>query len=150
MHSTVPAPDMVEQGQTYTHHFSFSQQEVNTFATLTGDTNPLHIDAEYAARTPFRKPIMHGFLGASIFSKVLGTLFPGEGSVFLKQSMEFVSPMFVDVAYEALFTVKEVLPNSVAIIETTILDKNSRTLAIMGEAVIKNKKIKRIKATPGQ
>lgn len=149
MLSTEPATDIVDQGQTYTFNFSFTQQEVNSFATLTGDTNPLHIDADYAARTPFRKPIIHGFLGASVFSKVLGTLFPGEGSIFLKQTMEFVSPMFVDVEYAALFTVKEILPNAVALIETKVIDKTSQAVIINGEALIKNKKIKRIKATPG-
>jgi len=124
----------MEQGQTYIHEFSFSQQEVNQFASLTGDNNPLHLDTDYAAKTPFRRPIMHGFLGGSIFSKVLGTLFPGEGSIYLKQSMEFVQPMFVDIPYEAVFTIKEILPNSVALIETQVLDKSSRAVAITGEA----------------
>jgi acyl dehydratase len=137
----------MEQGQTYTHAFSFSQQEVNRFAALTGDNNPLHLDADYAATTPFKRPIMHGFLGGTIFSKVLGTIFPGEGSVYLKQTMEFVSPMFVEVPYEAIFTVKEILPNSMALIETQVVDKATRTVAITGEAMVKSKKIKRIKPT---
>jgi acyl dehydratase len=136
----------MEQGQTYIHEFSFSQQAVNQFAALTGDNNPLHLDAEYAASTPFRRPIMHGFLGGSIFSKVLGTIFPGEGSIYLKQTMEFVSPMFTDVLYEAVFTVKEILPNSIALIETQVIDKTSRAVAITGEAMVRSKKIKRIKA----
>jgi acyl dehydratase len=140
----------MEQGQTYTHDFIYSQQQVDQFAALTGDNNPLHLDAAYAAKTPFRKPIIHGFLGGSIFSKVLGTLFPGEGSIYLKQTMEFVNPMFVDVPYEALFTVKEILPNSIALIETQVLDKASRTVMITGEALVRNKKIKRIKATSAE
>jgi acyl dehydratase len=137
----------MEQGHSYIHEFSYSQQQVNQFASLTGDNNPLHLDAEYAAHTHFRKPIIHGFLGGSIFSKVLGTLFPGEGSIYLKQTMEFVNPMFVDVSYEAVFTVKEILPNSIALIETRVVDKASRTVVITGEALVRNKKIKRIKAT---
>lgn len=137
----------MEQGQTYTHDFSYSQHQVNQFAVLTGDNNSLHLDAAYAAKTPFRKPIIHGFLGGSIFSKVLGTLFPGEGSIYLKQSMEFVNPMFVDIPYEAVFIVKEILPNSIALIETKVVDKSSGTVVIIGEALVRNKKIKRIKAT---
>lgn len=137
---------MIEQGQVYRHTFQFSQQQVNAFAQLTGDNNPLHLDAAYAATTAFRKPIMHGFLGASIFSKVLGTLFPGEGSLYLKQSMEFVNPMFVELTYEAVFTVKDILPNAVALIETQVRDATTGTVAITGEALVKNKqKIKRIK-----
>jgi acyl dehydratase len=140
----------MEQGHTYIHEFSFSQQDVNQFAVFTGDSNPLHTDAAYAAKTPFKRPIMHGFLGGSIFSKVLGTLFPGEGSIYLKQTMEFVSPMFADVLYQAVFTVKEILPNSIALIETQVVDKATRTIAITGEALVRNKKIKRIKATSAE
>lgn len=135
----------MEQGQVYRHEFQFTQQDVNTFATLTGDNNPLHLDAGYAATTAFRKPIIHGFLGGSIFSKVLGTIFPGEGSLYLKQSMEFVNPMFVDVPYEAVFTIKEILPNSTALITTQVMDKASGGIAITGEALVKNKKIPRIR-----
>ncbi|WP_266367312.1 MaoC family dehydratase [Tellurirhabdus rosea] len=89
----------------HTHRFRFSQADVEEFARVTGDNNPLHLDAEYAAQTPFKRPIIHGMLGASIFTKVLGTEFPGYGSVYLKQTLEFLRPMFVDTDYEAVFTV---------------------------------------------
>lgn len=136
----------METGQIYTHTFQFTQQDVDAFAQVTGDNNPIHIDAAYATTTAFRKPIMHGFLGGSIFSKVLGTLFPGAGTLYLKQSMEFVNPMFVDMLYEAVFTVKEIMPNSVALIDTKVIDKSSGTVAIIGEALVKNKqKVPRIK-----
>jgi acyl dehydratase len=135
----------MEQGEVYRYEFEFTQQDVNTFAKLTGDNNPLHLDASYAATTAFRKPIMHGFLGGSIFSKVLGTIFPGEGSLYLKQSMEFINPMYVDVTYEAVFTVKEILPGSIALITTQVIDKASGGIAITGEALVKNKKIPRIR-----
>jgi len=135
----------MEQGQVFTHRFQFSQHQVNEFAALTGDNNPLHLDAAYAATTLFRKPIIHGFLSGSIFSKVLGTLFPGEGTIYLKQSMEFKGPLFVDIPYEAIFTVKEILPGSVALISTQIKDTSSGNILIDGEASVKNKqKIKKI------
>src|SRR6478735_2495722 len=116
----------VEIGAVYTHEFSFSQEEVNRFAEVTGDRNPIHTDAEYAATTMFKKPIMHGFLGGSIFSKVFGTLFPGEGTIYLKQTMAFVKPMFVDTAYEAVFMVKEVQGEKHrALVETLIVEKET-------------------------
>ena len=52
----------IEQGTIYTHEFSFTQDEVVQFANVTGDKNPVHLDAAYAAQTMFKKPIMHGFL----------------------------------------------------------------------------------------
>ena len=91
--------------------FRFSQADVADFARVTGDHNPLHLDAHFAATTPFKRPIIHGMLGASVFTKVLGTEFPGYGSVYLGQTLEFLRPMFVDTDYEAVFTVRSTNPN---------------------------------------
>src|SRR5882757_5472959 len=101
---------MIENGQTYTYEFNFSQADVIAFANATGDKNPVHLDEAYAAKTMFKRPIMHGMLSASLFSKVFGTLFPGEGTIYLKQTLSFLRPMYVDTKYEAHFTVKEVVP----------------------------------------
>ena len=130
---------MLEKSQSYTHNFRFNQEEVNRFAEATGDTNPVHINAEYAAKTMFKKPIMHGMLGASLFSKVFGTLFPGEGTIYLKQTLNFLKPMYVEVDYEAVFTVKEIMKDkNRAIIETVIKDKSSGNICTSGEAVVMN------------
>ena len=131
---------MIELNQIYTHEFMFSQEDVLRFADVTGDNNPIHLDALYAANTMFKKPIMHGFLGGSIFSKVFGTLFPGEGSVYLKQSMEFLRPMLVDVPYEAVFTVVDIEKGkNRALIKTEIIDKTTKKACIKGEALIMHK-----------
>ncbi len=130
---------MIAINEVYTHEFQFSQEEVNQFAQVTGDKNPVHTDAEYAAKTMFKKPIMHGMLSASLFSKVFGTLFPGEGTIYLKQSLNFLKPMYVDVAYEAVFKVKEVIKEkNRAIVETVIKDKNSGLICTSGEATVMN------------
>ncbi len=130
---------MIEQGTTYTHTFRFTQKEVELFAQVTGDKNPVHLDAAYAAKTMFKRPIMHGFLGGSVFSKVFGTLFPGEGTIYLKQSMAFMRPMFVDTDYEVRMNVKEVNKEKHrATVETIIADKNSGDVVISGEATVMN------------
>ncbi len=130
---------MIETGQTYSHDFSFSQAEVAAFAQCTGDKNPVHLDAAYAAKTMFKRPIMHGMLSASLFSKVFGTLFPGEGTIYLKQSLNFLKPMYVDVNYEAIFTVKEAIKDkNRAVIETVIKDKTTGLICTSGEAVVMN------------
>lgn len=132
---------MIEEKTIYRHAFSFTQEDVNQFAHVTGDNNPLHLDADYAATTAFKKPIIHGFLGGSIFSKVFGTLFPGEGTVYLKQSMEFLRPMFVDTPYEAVFTVKEVdTAKHRAVISSEIMDQNTKKAVVRGEATVMNEK----------
>lgn len=130
---------MIENGQVYTHDFQFSQDEVNRFADVTGDKNPVHLDAAYAATTMFKRPIMHGMLSASLFSKVFGTLFPGEGTIYLKQSLSFLKPMYVDTAYEAVFTVKELMKDkNRAVVETLIKDKNTGLVCTSGEATVMN------------
>lgn len=130
---------MIEVNQVYTHEFSFSQEEVNQFAQVTGDKNPVHLDAEYAAKTMFKRPIMHGMLSASLFSKVFGTLFPGEGTIYLKQSLSFLKPMYVDTKYEAVFTVREVVKDkNRAVVETLIKDKSTGIVCTSGEATILN------------
>lgn len=134
---------MIEQNQVYRHTFTFSQEDVVKFAEVTGDDNPLHLDEAYAASTIFKQPIMHGFLGSSIFSKVFGTLFPGEGTVYLKQQMEFLRPMLVATEYEAVFEVMEIdREKHRARISTQILDKEKGKVTIRGEAtVMHNEKI---------
>ena len=130
---------MIEVNQVYSHDFQFSQEEVNQFAQVTGDKNPVHTNAEYAAKTMFKRPIMHGMLSASLFSKVFGTLFPGEGTIYLKQSLAFLKPMYVDTAYEAVFTVKEVIKEkNRAIVETSIKDKATGVVCTTGEATVMN------------
>jgi len=130
---------MIELGQVYKHSFSFTQKDVEKFAEVTGDKNPIHLDNAYAAQTVFKKPIMHGFLGGAIFSKVFGTLFPGEGTIYLKQSMAFVKPMFVDTNYEAVFTVKEIIKEkNRAIIDTNIIEVSTGDATIKGEATVMN------------
>jgi acyl dehydratase len=129
----------MKQGDTYSFPFSFTQDAVVQFASVTGDKNPIHIDPEYALGTTYKKPIMHGYLAGSIFSRVLGTMFPGEGTVYLKQTMEFLRPVYPGEQYEAIFTVKEVFPEkNKATIETIIRDSNKK-LNIRGEASIMNK-----------
>lgn len=130
---------MIEKNQTYTHDFRFSQEEVNRFAEVTGDKNPVHLDADYAAKTMFKRPIMHGMLSASLFSKVFGTLFPGEGTIYLKQTLNFLKPMYVETDYVAEFTVKEVIKDkNRAVVETLIKDKNTQLVCTSGEAVVMN------------
>jgi len=126
---------MLAIDQTYEHEFKFSQDDVVAFSRLTGDNNPIHLDEDYAANSPFKKPIIHGMLGASVFSKVLGTLFPGKGTIYLSQELEFKRPMFVDIEYKAHFKVKEIFSDkNRAVIQTSVADITTGKETIAGEA----------------
>jgi len=128
-----------EIGSQFTHAFRFSQEDVAAFAHVTGDTNPLHLDADYAATTAFKRPIIHGMLGASVFTKVLGTEYPGYGSIYVGQTLSFLRPMFVDTDYEAVFTINRLDPDKhLAEISTEIMDAQTRKVTTRGVATMIN------------
>lgn len=130
---------MIELNTEYRHPFSFSQEDVILFTKVSGDNNPLHLDADFAATTHFKRPIIHGALASSVFSKVMGTLFPGFGSVYLKQSSEYLRPMFVETPYEAVFKVMAINPEKhVADISCEIFDTTTGKKTTNGLAVIMN------------
>ena len=131
-----------ELNQSYTYTFSFTQTDVIKYSEVTGDNNPIHLSKEFAAKTIFKKPILHGLLSSSVFSKVLGTLFPGEGTIYLKQSLVFLKPMFVDTTYEAVLKVKKLyIEKHRADIETNIKEVASDNICITGEAYIMNTEV---------
>jgi phosphate acetyltransferase/phosphate butyryltransferase len=69
--------------------------DIQLFAALSGDVNPTHLDAEFAAATPFRDVVAHGMWAASLISAVLGTRLPGPGTTYLSQTLEFLAPLHV-------------------------------------------------------
>jgi 3-hydroxybutyryl-CoA dehydratase len=93
---------MIQLGDIYEHEFSYTQQDVNLYAQVSGDTNPLHIDAEAGKNSMFGRCIIHGFLGGSVFTKIFGALWKADGHVYLKQSMQWLKPMFVDTKHALL------------------------------------------------
>jgi len=101
---------MLKKGDTYSKTIVFSQEDVETFARITGDRNPIHTDKEYAARSPFKTTVVHGMLAASSFSGVLGMSFPGEGSIVTNRELTFIRPIVIDEEYSMHFKVLEVNP----------------------------------------
>ncbi|MDI6768802.1 MAG: MaoC family dehydratase [Anaerolineales bacterium] len=69
-------------------------EEVQAFARLTGDTNPLHLDDAFAKTTRFGRRVVHGFLAAGLISAVLGTQLPGPGAIYIEQRLRFLKPIF--------------------------------------------------------
>ncbi len=127
-------------GTEYRHKFSFTQDEVVAFAKLTGDHNPIHLDADYAATTPFKKPIIHGHLASSVFTKFLGMGKPGgPGSIYMKQVTEYLRPMFVDVEYEVVFKVSSINEKKhIAEIATEVYNVETGKVTIRGFGTLMN------------
>ena len=97
----------IKLGDTYTEKVRYTQANVDTFAQISGDNNPIHINPEYASKSIFGRCIVHGFFAGAVFSKVFGTQWPGEGTIYLYQEMKFMSPVFVEQDYNAVFEVVE-------------------------------------------
>ncbi len=72
-----------------------TEQDVSDFARLSGDYNELHTDEEFANRTAFGQRVVHGFLHASLLSRLVGMKIPGAGALYLSQSIEFTRPVFI-------------------------------------------------------
>jgi len=83
---------------------------VASFVTLSGDRNPIHRDAEFAASTPFREPIAPGMLTAALVAAVIGSELPGPGCVYLSQSLKFMRPVKLSDTITARVVVAETLP----------------------------------------
>ncbi len=75
---------------------TITQDDVRRFAELTGDSNPLHVDRTFAEASPYKDIVVHGMLGASLLSTLIGTELPGEGAVWVSQAFEFLHPIRLD------------------------------------------------------
>jgi 3-hydroxybutyryl-CoA dehydratase len=110
--------------------------DVRAFAELTGDLNPVHLDEAFARQTRFGRRIAHGMFGASLISAVLGTELPGSGAIYLSQSLQFLSPVYLDDVVTARVTVTKVREDkSIVTLETVCENQNGERL-ISGEAVV--------------
>ena len=85
--------DEIAVGRTASLSRVLSHEDIELFARVSGDTNPAHLDAEYAAGTMFKGVIGHGIWSASIVSAVLGTCLPGPGTIYLSQDLKFRRPV---------------------------------------------------------
>jgi 3-hydroxybutyryl-CoA dehydratase len=83
----------LEVGQTAELTRTVEASDLDAFAKVTGDTNPVHLDEAYAAATPFKGRIAHGMLSAGYISAVLGTELPGPGAIYVSQTLSFRRPV---------------------------------------------------------
>jgi phosphate acetyltransferase len=89
---------------------TLTRQDIQLFATISGDVNPAHLDEEYAKATRFHEIIGHGMWGASLISAVLGTQYPGPGTIYVGQDLRFLKPVHVGDTVTVTVTVTEVDP----------------------------------------
>lgn len=115
---------------------TITEADVQVFADLTGDHNPVHLDESYASATRFGRRIAHGMLTASLISSVLANRLPGEGTVYLSQSLKFVAPVYLDDTVTARVTVTSIREDKpIATLETVCVNQRNEPL-VKGEATV--------------
>ena len=115
---------------------TIEQDDVQAFADVTGDHNPVHVDEAFAKTTRFGRRIAHGMLTASLISSVLANKLPGEGSVYLGQTLQFVAPVFPGDAITARVTVKEIREDKPILKLETLCSNQHGKIVIRGEASV--------------
>jgi 3-hydroxybutyryl-CoA dehydratase len=95
-------------GMTAVYSKTITESDINLFCAISGDTNPLHLDHEYAAATMFGGPIAHGMLSASLISTVIGTKLPGHGCIYISQNCRFKAPVRAGDTVRARATITEI------------------------------------------
>jgi 3-hydroxybutyryl-CoA dehydratase len=124
-------------GYTIQKDFLVTSEQILEFAKVTTDFNPIHIDNKFAEGTRFKKPIAHGFLTASFISSVLGNDFPGNGTIYLSQSLEFKAPVFANDTITVCIKLLENLGKNKYKLETICINQN-KDLIISGSAIVLN------------
>jgi 3-hydroxybutyryl-CoA dehydratase len=115
---------------------TIEQTDIDAFARVTGDHNPVHVDEEFAKTTRFGRRIAHGMLTASLISAVLANELPGEGSVYLGQTLQFVAPVFPGDEITARVIVKEIREDKPIMKLETICMNQREEVVIRGEATV--------------
>lgn len=109
--------------------------DIEAFAAVSHDTNPVHLDDAYARTTTFGGRIAHGMLSAAYISAVLGTRLPGPGAIYLSQQLRFRRPVKIGDPVTARVTVKAVDDKKAHVTLETVCQVNGKTV-VDGEAVV--------------
>jgi 3-hydroxybutyryl-CoA dehydratase len=122
-------------GQSAETNNTITQKDIEMFADLSGDHNPVHLDEAYAAGTPFKGIIAHGMLSASFISAIFGTTLPGEGTIYMGQTLKFLAPVRPGDTVRTVVTVKEIIAEKRRVICQTACYVGA-TQVIDGEAML--------------
>lgn len=121
----------------FSEKFEITNNMVLSYSTLIGDKNPIHLDSEYAKQTIFEKPIAHGMLISSFFSKMISETYPGHGSIYLSQNIKFLKPCYIGETINVVLKLINKDKNKYEL-STQIYD-SKKTLLVDGTALILKK-----------
>jgi len=141
--------DEIQVGDAATLVRTLRQEDIQMFAIISGDMNPTHVDPEYARSSQFREVVAHGMWGGVLFSNVLGTQFPGPGTVYIDQSLHFSRTIRVGDTLTITVSCKRKFDHNHHIVFDCdcVNQDNERVIHGTAEVIAPTEKIKRPKAT---
>jgi len=111
-------------------------KDIRILAEITGDNNPLHLNDEFASKTIFKKRIAHGIFAAGLISAVIGTKLPGNGTIYLSQTLNFLAPVYIGDTVTARVEVLEVSSGGKRLrLKTQVINQHG-TVVVDGEAFV--------------
>jgi 3-hydroxybutyryl-CoA dehydratase len=125
----------LKEGMTACFGKTVTDADICIFAGVSGDTNPVHLNDDFATKTMFKGRIAHGIFGASLISAVFGTKMPGPGCIYVSQSLRFKAPVKVGDTMIARVTVKNILAQKKFVEFDTVVTVGDRKV-IEGEATL--------------
>lgn len=127
--------DNINVGDSASFEKTISETDIYSFAGITGDFNPAHVNQRHAESTKFGKRIAHGMLVGSLFSTVFGMKLPGEGAIYLSQDLQFKAPVYIGDTVKATVTVTEKLEKGRIRFDCTATNQQGITV-ICGTAML--------------
>lgn len=132
----MPKDFSFQEGDGFRWERFISAEDVKRFAEVVGDLNPIHLDAEFAEKSFFKKRIVHGAFLGGLISKVLGMDFPGQGTVYISQNSVFKRPVYVDTKVTVEVKITQVIAEKRRLVlETNVLNEQGE-LCMTGSATI--------------
>ena len=132
----MPTDFSFQDGDQFRWERHISADDVQRFAEIVGDLNPIHLDAKFAANSFFKQRIVHGVFLAGLISKVLGMDFPGQGTVYISQNFVFKRPVYVDTKVSVEIKVTQVIKEKRRLVlDTNILNSDGK-VCVAGSATV--------------
>ena len=98
----------LEIGMSESFSKKIREQDIEIFGKVSSDFNPVHFNKEFAKKTIFKKPIAHGMLSASFISALIGERLPGNGTIYLSQTLKFHRPVFINQEVKTTVTIEKI------------------------------------------
>ncbi|WP_375737976.1 MaoC family dehydratase [Pseudomonas boanensis] len=127
--------DALEVGQKASFAKTVEERDIQLFAAVSGDRNPVHLDAEYAAGTMFKERIAHGMFTGALISAAIACEMPGPGSIYLGQQLRFTRPVKLGDRLTVELEILEKLPKNRVRIATRVFNQNAEQV-VDGEAEV--------------